>query len=242
MSNTGGTALINGASSLSIQAAALTNAGQIGSTGGSLTLTIGGDITNSGRIAAGDAGTVRLGGKLSNTGTLYMAQTLTLANLTGGRIGALSNTGGAALINGVGGLSIQAATLSNAGQIGSTSGILTLTIGGDITNSGRIAAGGAGTVRLGGKLSNSGTLYTAQTLTLANLTGGRIGALSNTGGTALTQRRRRFKHSGNGAQQCRADRFHERQSDINHQWRHYQQRPYRGGGRGHGQAGGQAEQ
>ena len=222
MSNTGDKALINGAGGLSIQAATLTNAGQIGSTGGSLALTIGGDITNSGRIAAKTTGTVKLSGKLSNTGTLYTEKALTLENLTGGRIGALSNTGGTALINGASSLSIQAAALTNAGQIGSTSGILTLTIGGDITNSGRIAAGGAGTVRLGGKLSNTGTLYTEKALTLENLTGGRFGTLSNTGGKALNQRRWRFKRPGGGAQQCRADRFHERHSDADHRRRHHE--------------------
>ena len=176
-------ALIHGHAGLSLRAASLANAGVLKSGRGALALTIGDDLTNSGRIEAATIATLRLGGDLGNTGQLVGVQALTLESLTGGRFGALRNAGAEARIQGGGRLVIRAASLSNAGQIGAGAGRLSLELGGDLTNSGLLYAQTASLYRLDGTLTNTrGDLLAETDLGVRGLSGAYATAIHNRSG------------------------------------------------------------
>ena len=176
-------ALIHGQQGLSLQAASLHNAGTLKSGRGALALTLGADLTNSGRIEAATTATLRLGGDLNNTGQLVGVKALTLTGLTGGHFGALRNTGRGALMQGGERLLIRAASLTNAAQLGAGAGSLSIELTGDLTNTGLLYARTAARYRLDGTLTNTrGDLLAETDLSVQGLNGAYATAIHNRSG------------------------------------------------------------
>ena len=106
-------ALLNGGSGLHLRAAALSNAGSVGSAHGALLAELTGNLSNTGLLYSGTSSTYRLDGAFTNVNADILAETdLVIKGLTGARAGALDNRSGA--IEAVtGDISLDVASLKN---------------------------------------------------------------------------------------------------------------------------------
>nr|WVL54479.1 hemagglutinin repeat-containing protein [Xanthomonas nasturtii] len=124
---------------------------------GDATLSIAGLLDNAGAVRAGHQ--LALGvGSLRQTGQAYGLQQLGVT-----ASGAVDNRGD--LIGG-NGLRVEAAQLSNSGQLGSERGDVALISRGNLQLDGRLASAGALTAQADGALTQSGNLSAASTLEL----------------------------------------------------------------------------
>lgn len=166
-----GTAAVVATNDLSLTASAgsiSTSAGAaqgVQSSNGNISLNAATGMSNAGVISA-DAGnvTARLGGTVTNSGTLYAHGTLDVADGSNGVSENLTNSG---TMLADGSLSLKGAALTNTGNMqGSTGSTVTAT---SLNNSGLLVAsattGQSGTFTMG-SLTNSGTLQSAQDLTV----------------------------------------------------------------------------
>ena len=153
------------------------NSGLLEANGGALTVDAT-TVTNSGTLKATDASSLTLSGDtVINTGGVVQVDAGSQLDLAGSSInGGTVNVSGA--LDSTGTSSINGASLTDGGVVGSTSG--TLTIGsGAIDNSGLLEANGGALTIDATPVTNSGTLLAtdASTLTLSGDT------VTNTGGT-----------------------------------------------------------
>ncbi|CAG9001006.1 MAG: hypothetical protein CENE_03014 [Candidatus Celerinatantimonas neptuna] len=168
------------AHALSLATQTLTNAGLIGASQGTLALTLGQDVDNSGTLASNGDLTVTSDHLLTNAGTLVSAKTLTVRNATSKGKGQLINASGGQLR--AGGLSVADAAFSNHGaiQVGGLGGQWAEQ--GDWVNDGQITASGALVIGADGQIANqgSGAVQSAALLQLQGASGSNAGAVSNT--------------------------------------------------------------
>ena len=182
--NTAGARILS-AGDVALSATTLTNAGEVAAHGGSLRATVTHGVTHrsTGTLEASDALEMRLGGALSNAGSMVSQGTMTLEGLDGGRMGDLSNAS-AGVLNGGAGLTVRATNLTNAGAIGSSEGALAVALSGSLANTGLLYSGTSSHFALDGDFTNTQADVLAETdLTIEGFSGERAGALTNTSGT-----------------------------------------------------------
>ena len=178
-------AQILSAGDVALSATTLTNAGEVAAHGGSLRATVTHGVTHrsTGTLEASDALEIRLGGALSNAGSMVSQGAMTLEGLEGGRMGDLSNASGGVL-NGAAGLTVGATNLTNAGAIGSSEGALAVALSGSLANTGLLYSGTSSHFALDGDFTNTqGDVLAETDLTIEGFSGERAGALTNTSGT-----------------------------------------------------------
>jgi filamentous hemagglutinin len=120
---------LNGGTSLTLDANTLTNTGTLQS-GGNLSVSTASTLTNLGQMTAGGDLTAQALGALTNAGTLSAVQT---ANLSAA---SLTNTETGKILSNVATRVAATGDIVNAGLI--DGGITTLTVGGTLTNTGRV--------------------------------------------------------------------------------------------------------
>ena len=181
LSNLAGATINSGSGSYTV--ASLSNAGTLTAHDSSLMVDATGTVGNSGTITAKTDATVATDGALTNSGSMTAEGQITLSGRQGGRLGALTTTAGSS-INGGTGLTIKAASLSNAGDTGSAAGSLDVQLTGDLTNSGFLYSNTNSHYQLDGTFTNTEGRVVAETdLTIEGLTADRAGALTNSSGT-----------------------------------------------------------
>lgn len=183
----------------------VSNAGTLVAAAGSVSLTAGGDIENTGRISSAGAATLN-GANVSNSGLLVSNNTVTMAG-TGDvtnsgyvkaskavlveAVGAVNNSG--SLVSNGGGISLTGSSIDNSGLVYSkssrkwyNSGGVTLTSTGDLVNSGSVYSSDAVTIASDGSVDNSGYIGSGRELSLTSASLTNSGSLSSTGDMALT--------------------------------------------------------
>ena len=105
--------VIDGKAGLTIRASSLANEGAIGSSDGTLSAELSGDLVNTGLLYSGTSSHYRLAGSFTNSEADVLAETdLTIEGLSGARAGALHNRSGR--IEAIGGdLTLKAAAVTN---------------------------------------------------------------------------------------------------------------------------------
>jgi filamentous hemagglutinin len=173
---------INGGK-IDIEAAALVNQGLLTAHDQSITTALSGNLQNAGTMSARDAIALSVDGDVTISGKLEANGLLTLAGRNNDLAGNL-NTASGALINGNEGLSLKAASLTNAGSVGTANGALLVDLSGNLSNSGLLYSGTSSTYRVDGGFTNINADVLAETdLSIKGLTGSRAGALDNRSGT-----------------------------------------------------------
>ena len=130
---------------------------------GALDVDVTGNLINSGSIEAKTTGIIKLDGNFTNSGSIISEKALVISGRSGGRLGNLSNTQNTALINGAESLTIQAANITNAGEIGSVDGDFLSELSGNLTNTGVFYSGSSSVFKLDGSLSNTNADILAET-------------------------------------------------------------------------------
>ncbi len=169
LNNNSGGSIVSGSGNYSV--AMFNNDAELKTSTGALNVDVTGNLVNTGTIEAKTNGTIALDGDLTNSGSLVSEKALVISGRSGGRMGILSNSQDTALINGAEGLTIQAAEISTAGEIGSVAGDMLAELSGNLTNTGVLYSGNSSVYKLDGNLTNTG----ADILAEADLT---IGGLS----------------------------------------------------------------
>lgn len=170
------------AGTLSLAATHLNNAGTLIAHDGALSGDVAGNIANSGSITAKTLLDMALGGNVTNSGSMLAEQVITLAGLSGGYSGALSNAAGGT-VNGGTGVIVKSSSLTNLGAAGSANGAVDVALTGALTNTGLLYSGGASRYRIDGDFTNSSADIIAETgLTIEGLSGPRSGAVRNVSG------------------------------------------------------------
>ncbi|WP_026789751.1 hemagglutinin repeat-containing protein [Pleomorphomonas oryzae] len=167
---------------VTLSAATLDNGGTLTATSGATSLVLAGALANRGELSAhGDLTLTGITG-LNNSGKLAALGTLTLAGAGGGALDGVTNTADG-VVNGARGLAFAAASLSNAGQLGSADGDVSLLLTGNLDNTGLLYAGGSADYALGGTFTNTNADVVAeQDLSIAGLSGNRAAGIVNTSG------------------------------------------------------------
>lgn len=165
------------------QSQSLDNAGLIAAQSGNLAITTDQTIDNTGTLVGVAALDIDANGALRNEGDIVAQGTITVASQNGAAAGAITNqTEG--LINGGAGVQFEAASVDNAGAIGSSAGALAVDLAGDLDNTGLLYSGTSSTYRLDGDFTNTNADIIAETnLTITGLTGPRAGNVLNSSGT-----------------------------------------------------------
>ena len=181
LTNTAAGTINSGSGSYSV--ASLSNSGSLIAHDTTLTVDVTGAVTNSGSVAAKTDAEFTVAGDFTNSGSLVSEGEITLHGRSGGSLGAITTTADST-INGATGLTFKAATLSNAGTLGSSAGALDAQLTGDLSNTGLLYSGTGSHYRIDGSVTNSGGQMVAEgDLTIEGLTGDRSGALTNSSGT-----------------------------------------------------------
>ena len=170
--------------------ASVSNAGILTAHDATLTIDVTGNLTNSREISAETDLDIALDGNLANNdgGEILSEGQMTLTGRAGGHLGALT-TKKTSLINGADGLTIKAASLTNADRIDSADGDLTVELTGKLANTGLLYSGSDSYYRLDGSFTNTETDILAEDdLTIEGLTNsnGRAAALTDTSGLIQT--------------------------------------------------------
>ncbi|MCL1532338.1 filamentous hemagglutinin N-terminal domain-containing protein, partial [Xanthomonas nasturtii] len=156
---------------------ALTNAAQVAAGGGLTVTAVSASNTSTGLLLAQGDATLSIAGLLDNAGAVRAGHQLALG------VGSLRQTGQAYGLQQLGvtasgavdnrgdliggnGLRVEAAQLSNSGQLGSERGDVALISRGNLQLDGRLASAGALTAQADGALTQSGNLSAASTLEL----------------------------------------------------------------------------
>ncbi len=165
------------------QSQSLGNAGLIAAQSGNLTITTDQTVDNTGTLVGVAALDIHTNGALRNEGDIVAQGTITVAGQNGAAAGAITNqTEG--LINGGAGVQFEAASLENAGAIGTSAGALAVDLAGDLDNAGLLYSGTSSTYRLDGDFTNTNADVIAEDdLTIAGLAGPRASSLLNSSGT-----------------------------------------------------------
>jgi filamentous hemagglutinin len=170
------------AGSVDLSAVGLVNRGRLTAHDNSVIATLSGNLQNSGTISARNGIGLSAGGDMTVSGTMEANGLLKLTGLNDGLAGALKVEENA-VINGVGGLAIRAASLANAGAVGSADGPLLVDLAGNLSNTGLLYSGASSTYRLDGTFTNVNADVLSETdLAIGGLTGLRAGALDNRSG------------------------------------------------------------
>ncbi len=178
--NAGGT-ISSGSGNYSI--ASLNNAAVLKTRTAGLDIDVTGNVINSGTIEAKTIGTIELGGDLTNSGSIISEKALVIAGRSGGRLSTLSNSLNTALINGAESLTLRAATVTNAGEIGSVDGNVLAELSGDLTNTGVFYSGTSSIYKLNGNLTNTNADILAETdLTIRGRSAARATSIKNSSG------------------------------------------------------------
>ncbi|WP_107675999.1 hemagglutinin repeat-containing protein [Agrobacterium sp. LAD9] len=172
--------------SLAFNAASLNNGGTLTTSGGRLEATIAGDVTNVGELSSRGDLTLATPGRFTNTGRLVSLGSMDLVGTGSGFMGAFTNAA-SGLVNGHGGLSLNAASLDNAGTLGSGGGDLTVKLGGNLANTGFLYAGRSAFYNLDGSFTNTrADVIAERDLTIRGLSRNRAGDLVNRSGLIQT--------------------------------------------------------
>ncbi len=165
------------------QSQSLGNAGLIAAQSGNLAITTDQTVDNTGTLVGVAALDIHTNGALRNEGDIVAQGTITVAGQNGAAAGAITNqTEG--LINGGAGVQFAAASLENAGAIGTSAGALAVDLAGDLDNAGLLYSGTSSTYRLDGDFTNTNADVIAENdLTIAGLAGPRASSLLNSSGT-----------------------------------------------------------
>ena len=168
--------------SATYRVASLSNAGLMSAHDTTLTIDASGEVTNSRELSAETDLEIALDGDLTNQsgGRIISEGQMTLRGRGGGHFGALE-TRSDSLINGGAGLTIRAASISNADRIGTASGALIAELTGNLSNSGLLYSGADSQYRVDGTFTNTeADLLAEGDLTIEGLENERAGALTNT--------------------------------------------------------------
>ncbi|NKC13806.1 MAG: filamentous hemagglutinin N-terminal domain-containing protein [Gammaproteobacteria bacterium] len=179
--NHAGGSIISGSGNYSV--ASFDNATVMTTRSGGLDIDVTGNLSNTGAIAAKTTGTIELDGNLANAGSIISEKALVIVGRSGGRLGTLSNSHNTALINGAERLTIKAATVTNAGEMGSVDGHVLAELSGDLTNTGVFYSGTSSIYKLDGHLSNTHADILAEAaLTIRGLNAARATSIKNSSG------------------------------------------------------------
>ena len=183
LTNRAGATINSGSGSYAM--ASLSNAGTLTAHDTTLAIDATGNVTNSAEISAETDLDIALDGDLTNQngGSIISEGQMTLTGRGDGHLGALI-TQKTSLINGGAGLTIKAASLTNADRIGSANGALTVDLTGNLANTGLLYSGTDSLYRLDGSFTNTdvnANVLAENDLTIEGLTNanGRAGALTN---------------------------------------------------------------
>lgn len=171
------------AGQVDVEAAGLVNQGLLTAHDQSVTVALSGGLQNSGTVSARDGIGLSVDGDVTVSGRLESNGVLQLTGRNGSNAGNVNVQAGAVL-NGGSGLSLRAASLTNAGSVGSADGPLLAELAGNLSNTGLLYSGTSSTYRLDGSFTNVNTDVLSETdLVIKGLTGLRAGALDNRSGT-----------------------------------------------------------
>lgn len=171
------------AGTIGLEARALVNQGLLTAHDQSISVALSGNLQNAGDISARDAIGIAVDGDTTLSGTLRSNGALNLAGRNNGSAGSVSVLAGG-VVNGGSQFSLRAASLDNAGSIGSAGGLLLAELAGNLTNTGLLYSGTSSTYRLDGSFTNVNADVLAEAdLTIKGLSSGRAGALDNRSGT-----------------------------------------------------------
>ncbi|MDZ7925840.1 MAG: filamentous hemagglutinin N-terminal domain-containing protein [Agrobacterium sp.] len=170
------------AGNVDVDAAGLVNQGLLTAHDQSVTVALSGGLQNSGTVSAREGIGLSVDGDATVSGRLESNGVLQLTGRNVGRAGNVNVQAGAVL-NGGSGLSLRAASLSNAGSVGSADGPLLAELAGNLSNTGLLYSGTSSTYRLDGSFTNINADVLSETdLIIKGLTGLRAGALDNRSG------------------------------------------------------------
>lgn len=171
------------AGTIGLEAASLINQGLLTAHDQSTSVTLSGNLQNAGEISARNAIGLAVDGHVTLSGTLKSNGILSLTGRNDGRAGGVSVLAGG-VVNGGSALSLRAASLDNAGSVGSASGSLLAELAGNVSNTGLLYSGTSSSYLLDGSFTNVNADVLAETdLTIKGLSGARAGALDNRSGT-----------------------------------------------------------
>jgi filamentous hemagglutinin len=171
------------AGTIGLEATTLVNQGLLTAHDQSVSIALSGNLQNAGDISARDAIGLAVDGDTTLSGTLRSNGALSLAGRNNGSARNVSVLAGG-VVNGGSQLSLRAASLDNAGSIGSAGGLLLAELAGNLTNTGLLYSGTSSTYRLDGSFTNVNADVLAETdLTIKGLSSGRAGVLDNRSGT-----------------------------------------------------------
>jgi filamentous hemagglutinin len=171
------------AGAIGLEAASLVNQGLLTAHDQSVAVSLSGNLQNAGEISARNAIGLAVDGNVTLSGTLKSNDTLSLTGRDNGRAGSVSVLAGG-VVNGGTALSLRAASLDNAGSVGSASGSLLAELAGNLSNTGLLYSGTSSSYLLDGSFTNVNADVLAETdLAIKGLSSGRAGALDNRSGT-----------------------------------------------------------
>ncbi|KJF66930.1 hypothetical protein RS75_14965 [Rhizobium nepotum 39/7] len=171
------------AGAIGLEAASLVNQGLLTAHDQSVAVSLSGNLQNAGEISARNAIGLAVDGNVTLSGTLKSNDTLSLTGRDNGRAGSVSVLAGG-VVNGGTALSLRAASLDNAGSVGSASGSLLAELAGNLSNTGLLYSGTSSSYLLDGSFTNVNADVLAETdLAIKGLSGARAGALDNRSGT-----------------------------------------------------------
>ena len=181
LSNAAGALMQGGTVTLSAES--LANSGTLTAQAGALAAAATGAVVNSGELSATGELSLATPSDLTNTGRLLSAGAMTLSGRDGGSMGAATNTADG-LVNGTGGLSLDARSLSNDGGMGSGDGPLLVDLAGDLRNTGLLYSGASALYSLDGDFINTGAdVIAGGSLAVRGLSAERAGNLLNISGS-----------------------------------------------------------
>ncbi|SIR11804.1 filamentous hemagglutinin family N-terminal domain-containing protein, partial [Rhizobium sp. RU33A] len=171
------------AGSAGIGAANLVNLGALTAHDHDVVLSLSGNLENTGTISAEEQIKLDVDGNVITSGRIVSEGALSLQARNAVAAGALTVQAGGVVIGGSA-LTLKAASLTNAGAVGSARGELVAQLTGHLTNTGLLYSGTSSTYKLDGSVTNiNGDMLAETDLVIEGLTGTRAGALDNRSGT-----------------------------------------------------------
>ncbi len=159
---------------ITVQAGSVNHSGDSAAYAGHVSMTSAGDTTLGGTVSAKQNVHLTTAGNASISGDV-VAENTAMVNAADIQV-----TG---LVNGAQGLTVRAATLSNAGEVGSVEGMLLVELTGALTNAGLLYSGAASDYRIDGTITNDyGDMLAKTDLTITGLSGTHAGSITNISG------------------------------------------------------------
>jgi filamentous hemagglutinin len=171
------------AGSVGLGAVNIVNQGVLTAHDHDIALSLSGNLENAGTISAEEQIKLDVDGHVSTSGRIVSEGALSLQARNAAASGALQVQAGG-VVNGGSAITLKAASLTNAGAVGSARGALVAELTGSLSNTGLLYSGTSSTYKLDGSVTNiNGDILAETDLVIDGLTGTRAGTLDNRSGT-----------------------------------------------------------